>query len=470
MNREPFLFTVDEVVAATGGRLVQTGSVAGFAGVSIDSRTCLPGSLFIAIEGEHHDGHDFVPEVIRRGAAGAMVRKGAPPPPNPISGGHRIEVADTAAALGDLAAFRRRACPAHIAAVVGSNGKTSVKEMAASILVQTRRTLKTEGNYNNLIGLPLTLLRLEPVHEAAVVELGMNTPGEIARLAAIASPDVGCITNISEAHVGGFGSVEAVAREKGEILSGLRPEGTFVTNADDPRTAALCDRWPGRTLTFGSSPSARVALEEAREAGPEGLDLRLRVEGETLEVSLHYLGAHNGTNAAAAAAIGLAMGTSLEAIHSGLEAARPLPGRLRPVRLARGGVCLDDTYNANPASVEAALRTLRRLAGEAPCTAILGDMLELGDRAGELHEAIGRLAGRLGVGRLIVLGEHASSMAAGARAAGLGSDRVVECLEPDECGAAIGELAGPEQWILVKGSRAMGMERFVELIKEKWGK
>ncbi len=470
MNREPFLFTVDEVVTATGGRLAQTGSVAGFAGVSIDSRTCLPGSLFVAIEGERHDGHDFIPEVIKRGAAGAVVRKGALPSPGPISGGYLIEVSDTTTALGDLAAFRRRTCRARLAAVVGSNGKTTVKEMAAAILGQTRRTLKTEGNYNNLIGLPLTLLRLEPGHEAAVVELGMNRPGEIARLAAIASPDVGCITNISEAHVGGLGSVEAVAREKGEILSGIDPEGTFVTNADDPRTAALVDRWPGRTLLFGSGPSARVAVEEASEAGPEGLDLGLRIEGETVEVRLHYLGAHNGANAAAAAAIGLAMGSSLEAIRNGLEAARPLAGRLRPVHLARGGVCLDDTYNANPASVEAALRTLRRLAGEAPCTAILGDMLELGDRAGSLHEAIGRLAGRLGVGRLIALGEHASSMAAGARAAGLGSDRVMECLEPEEGAAAIGELAGPEQWILVKGSRSMRMERFVELIREKWGR
>lgn len=470
MKQDSIIFTVKEVVEATGGRLGQVGPAAGFTGVSIDSRTCRSGSLFIAIEGERHNGHDFVGEALGRGAAGVVVRKGALPSPDPTPGTLWIEVADTETALGDLAAFRRRACPAHIAAVVGSNGKTSVKEMAASILVQTRRTLKTEGNYNNLIGLPLTLLRLEPVHEAAVVELGMNTPGEIARLAAIASPDVGCITNISEAHVGGLGDLEAVAREKGEVLSGLHPEGTFVTNADDPRTAALCDRWPGRTLLFGSGPSARVAIEEAREAGPEGLDLRLRIEGEILEVRLHYLGAHNGANAAAAAAIGLAMGTSLEAIHNGLEATRPLPGRLRPVRLARGGVCLDDTYNANPASVEAALRTLRRLAGEAPCTAILGDMLELGDRAGELHEEIGRLAGRLGVGRLIALGEHASSMASGTRAAGLGSDRVVECLEPEACAAAIGELAGPEQWILVKGSRSMGMERFVELIKEKWGR
>jgi len=468
MNREPFLFSVDEVVEATGGRLVQAGPASGFAGVSIDSRTCRPGSLFIAIEGERHDGHAFVAEGVRSGALGAVVRKDAAPLPGPIPGVHRFEVADTTAALGDLAAFRRRSCTTRVAAVVGSNGKTTVKEMAAAILGQTLRTLKTEGNYNNLIGLPLTLLRLDSGHEAAVVELGMNRPGEIARLAAIAAPEVGCITNISEAHVGGVGSVEAVAREKAEVLSGLRPEGTFVTNADDPRTAALCERWPGRTITFGRSALAQVTIEETREAGPEDLDIRLRLDGQPIEIRLRYLGAHNGANAAAAAAIGLAMGSPLNAIRRGLEAARPLPGRLRPVHLSGGGVCLDDTYNANPASVEAALRTLCRLAGGAPRTAILGDMLELGDRAGKLHEGIGRLAGRLGIDRLIALGEHGSSMAAGARGAGLGPDRVEVCGGPEECTAAIDRFVGPNHWILVKGSRGMHMERFVELIEKKW--
>lgn len=438
---------VSEVARALGARW--SGEDVGFVGCAIDSRALPPGALFVALRGVRADGHAFVRDARARGAVAVLAERDieADLP--------TIRVADTRLALGELAALwrRRHVCP--LVGVTGSNGKTTVKEMLAAVLRQVAPTLATEGNLNNDLGVPLTLCRLGAEHRFAVVEMGANHPGEIARLASLARPTVGVITQCAPAHLEGFGSVAGVARAKGELIEGLpAADGVAVLNRDDPHLAL----WAGlagarRVLTFGLEGPADVTARWA----PEGVASRIALKtplGE-VELSLPLPGRHNVMNALAVAAAATALGVPLEAVRAGLESVRAARGRLE-VKQAGQARVLDDTYNANPGSVAAALGVLAGL--PAPRWLVLGDMGELGAGAEGYHREVGTLARRAGVERLYAVGPLARLAV---EAFGTGARHF-----PDHAALAAAveaDLRTPAT-VLVKGSRSMTMERVVDAL------
>jgi UDP-N-acetylmuramoyl-tripeptide--D-alanyl-D-alanine ligase len=449
-------FTSGEVVSATSAEVRGTASAATvFPSLSTDSRTLLPGALFVALEGERFDGHAFLAAAAERGAAGAVVRRGKQTPAAP-AGFLLFAVDDTLRALGALARFHRRRFELPLGAVGGSNGKTTTKEMVGSILAVLGPALKTEGNLNNEVGLPLTLLRLSKEHVAAVVELGMNAPGEMRRLTALAEPQAGLLTTIQPEHLEGLGSLAGVAAAEGELFQGLAPTATAVVNLDEALVVQQAKASSARWLTFGRNAKAEVCLEETRALGKDGQEVRLRTEGRNVRVRLAFLGAHNALNAAGAFALGRALGVSVDMCAEGLSRARPTARRLNVVAGLGGLTVLDDCYNANPSSVQAALLTARELAGEGRVVAVLGDMLELGAEEAEEHARIADVAAGLASLRAF-LGPR-SAAAAPARESGE-SARFVEV---DALWAWLKPRLRPGDVVLVKGSRGMRMERLVE--------
>ena len=424
-----------------------------FRGVGTDSRTAPRGALFVAVRGPSFDGHDFVGAAMRRGAAAALVER-APREPVPF-----ILVRDSVRALGRLAAaWRGRFRELLLVAITGSNGKTTVKEMVAAILRAAGPVSATRGNLNNEIGVPLTLCELDGAHRTAVVELGANHRGEIAALTALARPSIGLVTQCAPAHLEGFGSVEGVARAKGELFEHMPEDATAVVNADD-EYAGLWRELAGRRrcLSFGTGTGADVRVRAAPGAG------RPRVSLDTpagpLDVDLALPGAHNALNAGAAAAAAIAAGVDPGAIREGLAAMRSVKGRLESKRGPRGVEIIDDTYNANPASLRAGLGVLG--AKPAPRWLVLGDMAELGPGAAALHAGAGRDARRHGVERLFATGDLSREAA---RAFGDGA------VHFEGRTALIDRLRDelPEgATVLVKGSRSMAMERVVEAIVEE---
>ncbi len=458
--------TIDRIAAAVGGRALGADPEATFTGVSTDSRTIKPGELFVALRGEHFDGHAFGPAARAAGAAGAMVQTGLAEVQDWPEGFVQIEVADTLRALGDLARQVRNEFTGPLAAVTGSNGKTTTKEMLAQILARRRAVLKTEGNLNNLIGLPLTLLRLTDAHRAAVVEMGMDRPGEIARLTEIAGPTLGLITNVGPAHLQRLGSVEAVAAAKGELFAGLSPIATAVVNADDPLVAAQAERFGGDKVTFGFSPAADVRIE-GLATSPLGSTFVLVHGPESRPIRLPLVGGHNAANALGAAAAALVLGASLDDVAAALADFRPLPGRQAFIRLAGGATLIDDTYNANPASMAAALRTLAAVRGEGRGLCALGDMLDLGPESAEAHRRIGRLIGALDLGPVFLVGGWAEEVAAGAREAGLNHAGLRLFAGHDQLAADLEREMKPTDTVLVKGSREAAMDKVVAALAGK---
>jgi UDP-N-acetylmuramoyl-tripeptide--D-alanyl-D-alanine ligase len=448
-------FTPADVVSATSAEVRGAPSVDVFESVSTDSRTLLPGALFVALEGERFDGHGFLAAASARGAAGAVVRRGKALPGAPAGLG-LFAVDDTLRALGALARFHRRRFQLPLGAVGGSNGKTTTKEMVGSILAVSGLALKTEGNLNNEVGVPLTLLRLTKEHRAAVVELGMNAPGEMGRLVALAEPEAGLLTTIQPEHLEGLLSLAGVAAAEGELFRGLAPTATAVVNLDEPLVVEQAKGSRARWLTFGREGKADVRLEEARALGREGQEVRLRLEGRTLRVPLAFLGTHNALNATGAFALARALGVKADACAEGLARARPTARRLNLVEGPGGLTVLDDCYNANPASVEAALLTARELAGSGRVVAVLGDMLELGAGEAEEHARIADVAARLAAVRAY-LGPR-SAAAAPAHEAG----EAARFVEVEALWAWLKPRLRPGDVVLVKGSRGMRMERLVE--------
>ncbi|HLT29082.1 MAG TPA: UDP-N-acetylmuramoyl-tripeptide--D-alanyl-D-alanine ligase [Myxococcaceae bacterium] len=454
-------FTVAEVLDATGGRLVGKAPETPFTGVSTDSRSLTSGQLFVALVGERFDAHAFLDGVEAKGAGLAIVQAGRPTPPTPSL--PRVEVEDTLVALGALARFHRRRFHVRLGAITGSNGKTSTKEMVAAILEQQGPALKTHGNLNNEIGLPLTLFRLEPEHRTGVVELGMNHLGEIDRLTRIAEPTAGLITVVQAVHTEGVGGgIEGVARAKGELFRALPEGATAVVNLDDPHIVSQAAGLSGPTITFGTAPAADVRLVEKAAIEGEGQRLTIEVKGARHTFVLHFLGEHNALNAAGAFALGLALGVPAEVCRGGLEAARPHAQRLRLVD-GRGGIrVLDDCYNANPGSMSAGLRTLSSLAAAEARVAVLGDMLELGEEEAEAHARLGREAAAT-AGRLAFFGPRSEAAAQAASAAGatvahfMEIDGLLNWLQP--------QLAAGDT-VLVKGSRGMRLERVVSALTD----
>ncbi len=458
-------WTVADILDATGGQLISGHRELGIEGVGIDSRRISPDEAFVAIVGETHDGHRFLPEVVAAGVRCVVVAEDRTAL-LPTADGHPMELAvvavsDTTKALGELAAHHRQRIGVPVVALTGSNGKTTTRAMTQEVLSTRFSVMATIGNFNNPIGLPLTLLRLNKSHDVAVVELGMNHPGEIDTLGAIADPDVGIITNIAPAHLEGLGTIDGVRDAKGELLARIRKDGTALLNADDPKVQELVPRSPVRTRLYGTSPAATIRADEITET-PGGVSFLLITPEASKTVQLAVHGRFMVSNALAAAAAGHAMGLTATQIAIGLERFRPVKGRME-IKQAGGIHIIDDTYNANPASMTAALDTLSTLRGSHRSIAVLGDMLELGAASAALHREIGERAARSGISRLFAAGDHAGDMVEGAMAGGLAADRLVTG-KVESLIADLGDQAAAGDWILIKGSRGMRMERIVQAL------
>jgi UDP-N-acetylmuramoyl-tripeptide--D-alanyl-D-alanine ligase len=455
------LFTIDDILLATGGVIIGNGADR-VCGVTTDSRAAQSGELFVALRGERFDGHDYLNAASDRGVRVFLVAADWSASRKPSDYCLWIAVADTLRGLGDLAAFHRRRFSIPVAGITGSNGKTTTKEMLAAILDQTGPGLKTIGNLNNLIGLPRMLLQLTAGHRWGVLEMGMSEPGEIDRLAEIAGPRVGVITNAHPAHLESMGSVEAVARAKGELFLRITSGGCAVYNADDPLVARSPSPDGVKRLSFGLH-GADVSATGIRRVGRRGQEFILHIPGASLPVTLKALGLHNIYNALAATAAAFALGVEPAQIRAGLERFIPYAGRLN-LEKVNGIVLIDDSYNANPASMRAALVTLAEIKDESRGIAVLGDMLELGEETGEAHMEVGRLAA-VCADRLYLLGAMAGFVAAGAREGGLPAERIVIA---DSHAAILDDLrrtATKGDCILVKGSRALRMEIVAEGIR-----
>ncbi len=461
LDDEPCL-SAAEVLTATGGRLLQGSADGVFYGISTDSRSILRRNLFIPLTGERFDGHDFIDQAIARGAAGYLCRPGLVNPAAEIT---VIEVADTLVALGHIARYWRRRLPVKVVAITGSAGKTTTKDMTAAILELAGPTLKTQGNFNNLIGLPLTIFRLRNCHELAVLELGMNNRGEISRLTRIAEPQVGLITNVGPAHLENLKSLEMIREEKGDLFRNMSPEGIAVINLDDEAVRIVAQEWTGRRVTFSLTGEADVAARDIRPSGNHETEFLLKIGAESGLVRLATAGAHQVLNALAAAACAWACGISREMICRGLNGFTASTGRFCISQLGGGAFLIDDCYNANPSSLREALKTMAGLKGANRSIAVLGDMLELGDEAESYHERLGGFAVECGVDALLLTGNFRKAYAAGARRAGIPADRIIFFDQPAEVSEYLRGRLNPGDWILVKGSRRMKLESVVEEIK-----
>lgn len=460
-------WNLQQVLEATGGKLLSGPQVKGFRAVCTDSRTVEPGDLFVALVGQTFDGHLFLEEAVRKGAAAVLVSlEPARTLPAAV-----IRVQDTLTALGDLARYRRLAIPGlKVAAITGSCGKTTVKEMLAAILALEAPVLKTKGNFNNLIGLPLSLLPVSFHHRFAVLELGMNTPGEIGRLTKIALPDVALITTIKEAHLLGLHSIEAIARAKAELFEQAAPEAKLVVNLDDPFIREMAGRFAQQKITFGTGQGAMVRATHITSRGTAGMAFTLHLGGRKKRLQSRLIGRHNVSNGLAAAAAALALGVGFDTIVEGLQGVAAPQERME-LRVLPGGVLLlNDVYNANPGSVAAAIEAVHGARGSAASVAVLGDMLELGAAAGELHERVGKAVQEHGFTALFAVGEFAASMVRGARLAGMTKEHAMACASKDE---AVAQLVGmirdgtlrAGDWLLLKGSRGMRMEEVAEKLE-----
>jgi UDP-N-acetylmuramoyl-tripeptide--D-alanyl-D-alanine ligase len=431
-------------------------------GVSIDSRTIKEGELFVAIKGDRFDGHDFVPDVIKKGAWGALVERSALETKYGSLGGLKniLPVEDTIFALQEMSKRHRKKFVIPVIGITGSNGKTTTKEMLAGILKQRGPVLKNEGNLNNHIGVPLTLLKLDGRHKSAAIEMGMSALGEIDTLARLVSPDVGVITNIGPAHLEFLGTLGMVAQAKAELLGNLKSDGTAVLNADDRYFTPLKNACSGRVLSFGIENRADVSASDIRQ-GKDFTDMTIGADGSTVKVRLPAVGKHNIYNALAAAAAATAVGMPLDAVKYGLEDFSPVAMRSE-LKQVKGRTVLADYYNANPGSVQAALETLISLRAGRKSVAVLGDMLELGETAADAHREVGRIAARLGVDALITLGTFAKFINEGAIEAGMLKDCVISAGSHGEAAALLKERSKNGDAVLIKGSRGMKMEKILE--------
>lgn len=426
-------------------------------GVCTDTRDFQPGALFVAIVGPRFDGHDFVEEAVALGAAAVLVSRPMPAVPVPV-----LQVVDTQVALAKWAKATRLASAAQVVALTGSCGKTSTKTMLAAILSPLAPTVATFGNYNNEWGVPLTVLRLSPQDQFLVCEMGARRPGDIAYLTHCVQPDVALITNAGPAHLAGMGDVAGVARTKGEIFQGLRPAGTAVINADDP----YADDWIAllsaeqSVLLFGQSKRADVRAESVTWNASHAASFVLCLPGNlSYPVTLQWVGAHAISNALAAAAAAYALGVQGTEIAAGLSASVPTAQRLMPVQAPSGALVIDDTYNANPASTRAAIAALAQQTGKT--VLVLGDMLDLGDQAVSCHAEIGRHAKACGITQLYTYGATAAQAAAAFGERARHFDQQTELL------GVLSPALAPGVTVLVKGSRAMGMEKLVAALLEE---
>lgn len=457
-----------EILAATGGRLLREGTATSFGDVVTDSTQVKNASVFVALKGERHDGHRFIPDALRRGAACVIVHR--PLPALRWGSAAVIKVPDTLRALGDLAHHRRERFAPRVLAITGSNGKTTTKEMVWAILEEASlageklhgKILKTEGNFNNLVGLPLTLLRLRPRDKIAVVELGTNHPGEIQRLAEIADPDFGIVTSVAAAHLEGLSSLAGVAREKGALYRNVRSTGAIAVNLDDARVHNLAASFKGKKITYGRRGFVRALSWRMR--GTRGIDLTLQAGRERCHVLLNYLGQHNISNALGAAALTLGAGVKLAAVRRGLAKAKPFSMRMQIESWRDIGI-INDAYNANPASMKAALRTLAEIKPRGRRIAVLGDMFELGRHRAREHRSLGEAAADAAIDRLYLLGAQSAAVRRGALSAGLRPEQIIIGKDHADLAGLLRGYLKRGDWLLFKGSRGMKMEQVLQALR-----
>jgi len=447
--------TLSQIAQFAGASLSSGDGTAVINKVSTDSRTIKPGELFVALRGENFEGHDFVAASAKAGGTGALVDlKWVGNVPNNFA---LLRATDTLQAYQTLAANYRRSLAIKVLAITGSNGKTSTKDFAAAVLARRFRVTKTEGNFNNHVGLPRTILEATSEDEVAVWEIGMNHPGEIAALSKIAAADAAIVTNIGVAHIEFMGSREAIALEKGALAEAIEPQGTVVLNADDPFTEGIAARTRAKVVLAGTTGGAVRAIEIRQSA--EGSEFTIVEGAHRCRAQLPVAGLHMVQNALLAVAAGRAFGLSIEECAAGLAAAPLTKARLQ-IKEINGVQFLDDSYNANPDSMKAALRTLVELDTEGKRIAVLGEMRELGAESERGHREVGETAATLGVNQLITIGDTAELIAEGARTAGL--DKVSSVRSTAEAAKLLGEIAEPEDLVLIKGSRAARTEEVIQ--------
>jgi UDP-N-acetylmuramoyl-tripeptide--D-alanyl-D-alanine ligase len=451
----------DEIAALTGGRLHLVDPAVLVRGpVIIDSRTASAGSMFVALRGEHTDGQRFIGDAIRRGAVLALTSS---PVDDPV-----VVVDDVEKALGFLAGGLLRRTPSvNVCGVTGSSGKTSTKDLIAAVLRRDGEVVAARGSFNNEIGLPLSVLEVDDSTRHLVLEYSARGEGHITYLAGIARPNMGVVLNVGQAHLGEFGSQAAIARAKGELVQALPADGAAILNLDDALVAAMSARTSARVVTYGEADAADVRIEEVTVDDMARARFRLVTQAGTAEVALSVHGRHQAGNAAAAAAVGLEAGMGLEDVVVALEAAGPeSPHRMAVAHRADGLLVVDDAYNANPESTRAALESLVWLSAPrgGQSWAVLGEMRELGEESDTLHRAIGRAIADLGVDHLVVVGEGAGEICAGARSvpAWAGSCAVVDSV--DDAVAAVANVAAPPDVVLVKASNAARLWRVAEAL------
>jgi UDP-N-acetylmuramoyl-tripeptide--D-alanyl-D-alanine ligase len=457
VNRPP-AFTVQDIVRATQGALVAGDLGIPVVGVSIDSRALAVGEAFFAIRGHRLDGHAFLAEAAARGAACLVVHALPDEVPANVP---LVLVEDTTAALGRLGAWHRRRFTVPVVAVTGSNGKTTTKELAAGVLATRWEVLRPERSFNNQWGLPLTLLRLGPEHQAVVLEIGTNARGEIAALSALAAPTVGVVTTVAAVHTEFLGSLDGVREEKAALVRALPADGVAVLNADDARVAGMARDTRARVLTYGVAAGAHVRAVGEVEEDERGLTLVLEAGGQRQPVTVGLAGRHNVGNVLAAAATGVALGLPLADVGRGLSGVQPVAGRC-VFRRAGEVTVLDDTYNASPVSVAAALDTLAAHRRGRRVIVVLGDMLELGAITEEAHREVGRRVAALPADEFVGVGRAMHGAVEAAREGGLVEARHLTTFE-DTVAHLLKRLSAGDL-VLVKGSRGMRMERVVDAL------
>ena len=459
--------TLQEVLTITNGCLFAGDAAGSLSGAVIDSRETRGGELFFPLQGDQRNGHRFVIDALQRGAAAALLEKkylaqfqpGDFPPGKTL-----IVVDDCLRSLQDIAAYHRDKFQIGVVAVTGSNGKTTTKDLIAAVLKTRYRVLKTEGNFNNEIGLPLMLLRLDPEHEIAVLELGMRGQGEIALLCSLCKPNIGVITNIGEAHLELLGSRENISRAKGELLEAMGPSDTAILNGDDPFLKGMGDVFVGKTVYYGYNEGSSLRVHRSFFQN-DGYRFSAELpERNVEEFWVPLPGRHNVYNALAAVAVGLHFSLEIPEIREGLATASFSGMRMERLQTKNGLSLINDAYNASPSSMEVALQCLKEWAGRGISIAVLGDMLELGVFSEEGHRRTGHCLARLGIDYLVTVGEQASLIGEGAKEAGVSLQNIFICTDHGAALKVLHSLPLRESHMLVKGSRRMSMEKIVEAL------
>ncbi len=467
-----------EILSPINGTLISGDQETVLTGISTDSRTTRHGDLFWALRGERYDGHDFAPKAIEQGAAGIVVQNDkvrleyaakdtnsdALSSRNPVV----ISVDDTLEALGELAAWWRRRHDLKVVAITGSSGKTTTKEMVSAILNIGNMTLKNQGNFNNLIGLPLTLLKLKGDHKRAVLEMGMNRRGEISRLTEIADPDVGVILNVGMAHLEGLSDLDGVAKAKTELIEKISSRGLVILNGDDGPLMKRASIFLKQKMTFGLRQGNDVRAANIKNDGPEGIRFDLIYRDNCWPVQIKVPGFHNLQNALAAAAVGFSLNEAPENIRKGLGTFFGIKGRFQVASIADGIILIDDTYNSNPSSLSAALdAVIPIMSGGGRLIVGLGEMMELGNATINAHREAGKKVAGAGASSFFAMGKHAREMINSARIAGIPADRLKVIETHDEMVKEIADTMREGDLIFLKGSRKMGLEKVVEGLRRR---